>query len=101
MIPPTIRARRAAASQQPDRDAVIDSCAEPACAGAPPPEVLEYIAAAAAAHEQLRRRGQEVRFRLGARPGTVQIELLDRVRGSVRSLTIGEAFALAGPLQTR
>ena len=98
MIPPTIRARSAAASQQP---AGIDGWGAAAPAGAPPAEVLEQVAAAAAAHRQLRRHGQEVRFHLGARPGTVHVELLDRVRGNVRSLTIGEAFALACPSEPR
>jgi len=100
MIPPTIRARHAAASQQPDRDTVVDGWAEHAIDSVPPAEVLEQLAAAAAAHERLRRRGQEVRFHLGPRPGSVHIELLDGVRGTVRSLTIGEALALACPLRT-
>jgi hypothetical protein len=66
----------------------------------PPPEVLAEIAAAAAAYERLRRMGKQVRFRLGARPGAIQIELLDRL-GGARALAIGEAFALACPLQAR
>ncbi len=65
----------------------------------PPLEVLAEIAAAAAAHERLRRRGKQVRFRLGARPGAVEIELLDRLSGSVRTLALGEVFALACPLR--
>jgi hypothetical protein len=64
----------------------------------PPPQVIAQIALAAAAHERLRRRGKEIRFRLGTVPGGVQVELRDRVRGTVCALTIGEAFALACPL---
>jgi hypothetical protein len=67
----------------------------------PPLEVLAEIAAAAAVHERLRRRGKQVRFRLGARPGAVQVELLDRLGGGARTLALGEAFALACPLRAR
>src|SRR5208283_5864928 len=96
MIPPsTIRAKRAAPSQLADRHTVIDCSLAGGVDSVPPAEVLEHVADAAAAYEWMRRRGQEVRFRLGARPGAIQIELLDRLRGNVRTLTITEAFALA------
>lgn len=61
--------------------------------GSPPPEVLAQIALAAALHQQLRRSGRHVRFRLTA--AGVRVELLDRTRGDVRPLPIAEAFALS------
>lgn len=63
--------------------------------GAPPPEVLDQIAAAARVDERLRESGQQLRF-IAAAPGEpTRIELHDREDGAVRTLSTTEAFELA------
>jgi hypothetical protein len=62
---------------------------------APPPEVLDQIAAAARIDEQLRESGQQLHFspaEPGERPG---IEIHDRQGNAVRTLTVAEAVEIA------
>jgi hypothetical protein len=58
----------------------------------PPPEVLEQMAAAGRIGEQMRERGQEVRFSL-SESGRVRVELDDGA--AVRTLSTVEAFDIA------
>jgi hypothetical protein len=63
--------------------------------GAPPPHVLEEIAAAAAVHEQLRERGRHMRF-FTATPGEhARLEIRDDDGKLVRTVSIAEAVELA------
>jgi hypothetical protein len=63
--------------------------------GTPPEEVLAQIAEAAISYERLLRRGQQLRFGLGARPRSVAIELFDGVRGRSTTLTVTQAVEIA------
>ncbi len=58
----------------------------------PPPEVLEQIAAASRIGEQMRERGQEVRFSF-SETGRVRVELDDG--NAVRTLSTAEVFDIA------
>jgi len=60
----------------------------------PSREVLEQVAAAAAIERRMRAAGQRVRFLPAGPGGRTQVEIHDR-DGSVRSLTLTEAFELA------
>jgi hypothetical protein len=60
----------------------------------PPREVLEQVATAAAIERRMRAAGQRVRFLPAGPGGRTQVEIHDR-DGSVRSLTLTEAFELA------
>ncbi len=63
--------------------------------GAPPPEVLDQIAAAGRTHERLREGGHELRFQAAVPGGRTTIELHDRAGDSVRSLSASEAVEIA------
>ena len=58
----------------------------------PPPEVVEQMSAAGQIAEQMRERGQEVRFSFSA-SGRVRAELCDG--GSTRTLSTAEVFDIA------
>jgi hypothetical protein len=61
----------------------------------PPPELLEQMAAAGRLQEQLRERGEELRFAAQRSSGRPAIRLHDSVRDSSRSVSIAEAFTIA------
>jgi hypothetical protein len=63
--------------------------------GAPPPQVLDQIAAAGRIHEQLRDRGQHLRFFAAAAGERARIELHDGDGGLVATLSVTEAIELA------
>lgn len=91
MNPSTIRSGQSAAT------ASVHVAGHAALCEGPPPEVLLEMDRAAETHARLRRHGWELRFQHGA-PHGVQIELLDRFRGTASAVSLGEAFALAcGP----
>lgn len=63
--------------------------------GAPPPQVLEEIAAAGGIHEQLRESGRHVRFFI-AEPGEhAYLEIHDDDGNLVRTVSMTEAVELA------
>ena len=62
---------------------------------APPPEVLEEIAAAARTNEQLRASGRHVRFTEDEHSGRIGIELQGSEGKMLRELSIAEALDLA------
>lgn len=62
--------------------------------GAPPPEVLDQIAAAAGVYEHLRENGMQISFVSGGEDGRTRIELRDDA-GRVRELSVAEAAELA------
>jgi hypothetical protein len=64
--------------------------------GAPPPQVLEEIAAAARIHERLRETGQYLRVFAAAASGErARIELHDGEGNAVKTLSMTEAIELA------
>jgi hypothetical protein len=63
--------------------------------GAPPPQMLDEIAAAGAIHERLRASGRHMRF-LAAAPGErARLEIRDDDGNLVRSVSMTEAVELA------
>jgi hypothetical protein len=62
--------------------------------GAPPPEVLEQLAAAATTHEQLREAGHELRFSTDGRDGRVAIDLLEGGGAQARKISVSEALEI-------
>jgi hypothetical protein len=62
--------------------------------GAPPPEVLDQIAAAGRISRQLRESGHELRFS-ESRGGRVTVELSDREGNTVKSMLVSEALEIA------
>jgi hypothetical protein len=78
-----------------EADAAIDGGAEGVIdGGAPPPEVLDQIAAAGRISRQLRESGHELRFSEG-RGGRVTVELSDREGNTVKSMLVSEALEIA------
>ena len=63
--------------------------------GAPPPQVLDEIAAAAGVHEQLRESGCHVRFFTAAAGERARLEIRDDDGNVVRSVSMTEAVELA------
>ncbi len=63
--------------------------------GAPPPEVLEQIAAAGRIDEQLRADGQQLRFSRATPGERTRIEIHDRDGNAVRTLSTAEAVEIA------
>ncbi len=66
-----------------------------AARGGPPPAVLEQIAAAAEIERTLRASGRELRFYTGAPGRRITIELTGGEGATLRTLSVGEAAALA------
>jgi uncharacterized FlaG/YvyC family protein len=67
----------------------------------PPPEVMQAVSKAAEVHQQLRASGWELRFSIHDTTGKVSVEVHDLRGNVVRTLTPGEALAVAegAPLQ--
>ncbi len=63
--------------------------------GAPPPQVLEQIAAAGAIYEQLRERGRHMRFSAGAPGERARLEIRDDDDNLVRTVSMTDAVELA------
>jgi hypothetical protein len=63
--------------------------------GAPPPELLEQIAAAGAIDERLRAGGQQLRFSRATPGERTRVEIRDRDGNAVRTLSIAEAVEIA------
>jgi hypothetical protein len=62
--------------------------------GAPPPEVLDQVAAAGRISREMRESGHELRFSAG-QEGRVAVELSDHEGKTVKSMLISEALELA------
>jgi hypothetical protein len=62
--------------------------------GAPPPEVLDQVAAAGRISREMRESGHELRFSAG-QGGRVAVELSDHEGKTVKSMLISEALELA------
>ncbi len=62
--------------------------------GAPPPEVLDQVAAAGRISREMRESGHELRFSEG-QGGRVTVELSDRKGKTVKSISISEALEIA------
>jgi hypothetical protein len=62
----------------------------------PPPEVLDQMATAATAYENLRAQGHELHFSHDTQSGRIAIELRDRDGNSVRDVSPSEALEIAG-----
>jgi hypothetical protein len=60
----------------------------------PPPELLEQMAAAGRLQQQLRERGEEIRFAAREPGRQTAITLHDATGESARSVSIAEAFSL-------
>jgi len=79
-------------SELTEREATL---APLASRGAPPPQVLDAIAAAGGIHEQLRERGRHLRF-FTAEPGEgARLEIHDDDGNLVRTVSMTEAVELA------
>ncbi|MGD0452447.1 MAG: hypothetical protein ABSB69_02515 [Solirubrobacteraceae bacterium] len=63
--------------------------------GAPPPRVLDQIAAAARIHDELRESGHQLRFLAAAAGERPRIEIHDLEGNAVKTLSPAEAFELA------
>lgn len=62
--------------------------------GAPPPEVLDQVAAAGRISREMRESGHELRFSEG-QGGRVTVELSDHKGKTVKSMSISEALEIA------
>jgi hypothetical protein len=63
--------------------------------GAPPPQVLDQIAAAGGIHEQLRESGRHLRFFAGAPGERARLEIRDDDGNLMRTVSMTEAVELA------